>query len=104
MGQPCEFSGDIKRIKTLLDGNGKEGLVIQVDRLQQKQDDMNQTMESLAESYTKLAEAKIEERAVSRAKIKEAEHRSNSIKTVGVFASIVFGLLGGLFLFLNYFK
>lgn len=100
--EPCINTQTIKDIKKELWGNGRQGMVKDVENLKTNFDQMTKDVESLAVSYSALVKSQIEQDVTDRIKAETSKSRSGALKSVGIVFSIVFGIVGTLFVILNF--
>ena len=84
----CSEANRLLRIEKMLDGNGKPGLVEDVVTLKERFTTMEESLESLAVSYSALAKSQLELDLTERLKIKQSEIRMKYITVI----SVVFGV------------
>ena len=85
MDHPCKQEVQLKILSKAVYGNGQLGLIKDVEKLKETVNHMNAHLESLSESYSKLAESKIEYDTIQKMKW-------NTIKLVGIIAGIAIPL------------
>lgn len=84
----CSEANRLLRIEKMLDGNGKPGLIEDVVTLKEKFVNMEESLESLASSYSALAKSQLEVDITERLKIEQSNKRMKYLTII----SIVFGV------------
>lgn len=90
------------RLKGAIDGNGSKGLLKDVTILKTEVKDMNADLSNMATSLSALAKSQVEQDAIEKEKTASSDRRSKSIEKIGIFATIVFGIVGLIYVILNY--
>ena len=85
----------IRKVEDCLYGNGKDGLLTEIALVKQKQETMTEDLGKLATAYSALAKSQTERDAIQK-------HRGVVAKSIGLYVSIVAGILGALFLVLEH--
>ena len=104
---PCEqdvavLNKIVEKHDKQLNGNGKDGLVIEVDRLINSFNDMHKDLAKIASANKSLATSQIERDAIEREKLKQASKRTRAWGIVGIAITSGGTLLGGIKMILNF--
>jgi len=93
----CTEHTRLSRIEKILDGNGQPGLVKDVIEIVQKVENMEKNIESLAHSYSALAQSQIEFDVTEKLKVKMQEKKYQMIKIISIIFGIVIPLTALIF-------
>ena len=104
MPEPCPQEALIKQTHRELFGNGNKGLVKEFTALKTEFKEMNTHVEKLATSYSALAQSQVEQDTTKRVQAEGRKQMSSAFQRVGTIFAIVFGLVGTLFIVLNFIK
>lgn len=109
MSEQCPHAQEIGAMQTTLKkheiaigGNGKDGLILKVDRLEQTAELMKESLDTIARSTSAFAKSQIEQDAIERDKVKVSERKARAFQIVGVVTAAVVGVVGLVYVILNY--
>ena len=74
----CPHANQIKEDHEKLYGNGKDGLVLQVDRLETNMREVKESLDNLATSYSALAKSELKKDAHEKAKIEIEQKKAET--------------------------
>jgi hypothetical protein len=98
----CPHNAEFLRIIKIIDGNGKDGLVLEVDRLKNEQTDMIQEVSTIARAMSEFVEEDKKRNAIRADREKNKAARSSAIQRVGTISAIIFGAVGLLYVILDH--
>ena len=92
----------LKKVDDCVNGNGKDGLVIEVDRLKRDKETMIEELSTIARAMSDFADSEKERVVITAERERNKEVRTSAIEKVGKYAAIVFGFVATLYLVLDY--
>jgi len=98
----CPWEATIKENQRKLSGNGNKGLEREVEELKTEIRHMNENYDTLTRSYKILANSLQDIDVKEKVKIDLRKKRHELIKSLGTVATIVFGVLGAIYLILDH--
>lgn len=92
----------LKKVDDAVSGNGKDGLILKVDRIEHTVETMQEDLATIARSTSAFAKSQIEGDAIEKERNRIHKQRSKSLEKIGIFATLVFGAVGLLYVILEH--
>ena len=92
----------VNKLDETVNGNGKDGLKIEVERTKLAVEAMSDDIGSIRTSMSAIAKSQIERDAIERSKVQAASRKNKTIERIGTIAAIVFGAVGILYVILDH--
>lgn len=89
----CKYENDVKRVLKILDGNGKDGLIVETATLKTKLDDMTDDLQKIATAMSAIAKDNSNREAVRRVLGKSLKHASIIVGIFGTVITLIITLL-----------
>ena len=109
MPEICPHAQEIGAIKATqkkhdiaLNGNGKDGLTLKVDRLEHSVHTIEENLDTIARSTSAFAKSQIEQDVIEKQKVRVSDKKARALQTVGTSVAVVAGILGALKIVLNF--
>ena len=92
----------VQDLKHTVYGNGKDGLKIEFERIRLTQETMHEDLSSIRTSMSAIAQSQVESDAIEKERNRASNIRSKTIQKIGIFATIVFGAVGLVYVILDH--
>lgn len=94
---PCEkavavLNDKVEKLERKVDGNGKDGLCIKVDRLERDHDQMIEEMSTIARAMNDMAEAETKRTAVAEDKERRSKKTMRIVSILGGIVAVALSL------------
>ena len=92
----------VQDLKHTVFGNSKDGLKIEVERIKLIQGSMQEDLSSIRTSMSAIVKSQLEQDIIKKERNNASDRRSKAIQRIGIFATIVFGAVGLVYVILDH--